>query len=47
LPIIWSIAILYRWIYSHTGESLHELLERELGVMVGAPAGFRDCYLGQ
>ena len=37
------------WIYSHTGESLHELLNREISKKIlknGIDAGFEKCYLG-
>jgi len=37
------------WIYSHTGESLHELLNREIQKKIlkdGVVAGFEKCYLG-
>ena len=37
------------WIYSHTGESLHEILNREIGEKLlkdGMNAGFEKCYLG-
>ena len=38
-----------KWIYSHTGEGLHELLNKEItkGILKnGAKAEFEKCYLG-
>ena len=38
-----------KWIYSHTGEGLHELLNKEIakGILQnGAKAEFEKCYLG-
>ena len=37
------------WIYSRTGESLHELLNREISKKIlkdGVNAGFEKCYFG-
>ena len=37
------------WIYSHTGESLHQLLNREIQTKIlidEVDAGFEKCYLG-
>ena len=36
-----------RWVYSHTKETLHELLEKELSEVAGRPLGFQDCYGGE
>ena len=36
-----------RWVYSHTKETLHELLEKELSGVAGRPLGFKDCYGGE
>lgn len=37
-----------KWIYKHTNESLHELLERELGkdILKMSNARFENCYFG-
>lgn len=38
-----------KWIYSRTGESLHEVLNKEITKKVlkdGANADFQKCYLG-
>ena len=37
----------FRWVYSHTNETLHELLEKELSEVAGKPLGFKDCYGGE
>ena len=35
------------WVYSHTGESLHSLLDRELAEKLsGADPGFQLCFMG-
>jgi len=34
------------WIYKHTGETLHSLLSREIGKIVGSPISFENCYMG-
>lgn len=36
-----------RWVYSHTKETLHELLEKELSEVAGRPLGFQECYGGE
>ena len=38
---------IFRWVYSHTKETLHTLLERELSEVAGVPLGFEDCYGGK
>ena len=37
------------WIYGHTGETLHGLLNKEICTKIlrdGASGGFENCYLG-
>jgi len=34
------------WVYKHTGETLHSLLDREIGEIVGEDAGFQECFMG-
>jgi len=34
------------WVYKHTGETLHSLLEKEIGAMLGKEAGFEECFMG-
>ena len=42
-----NISLNFRWVYSHTNETLHELLEKELSEVAGKPLGFKDCYGGE
>jgi len=36
-----------RWLYNHTGETLHQLLDREFEDIIKSDPGFvRDCYMG-
>ena len=38
-----------KWIYSHTGDSLHEVLNKEITKKIlkdGAKSKFEKCYLG-
>ena len=41
------VCLNFRWVYSHTNETLHELLEKELSEVAGKPLGFKDCYGGE
>ena len=41
------ITLILRWVYSHTKETLHELLEKELSEVAGRRLGFQDCYGGE
>ena len=34
------------WVYKHTGETLHNLLDREIGDILGEDAGFQECFMG-
>ena len=37
------------WVYAHTGQTLHELLNKEIAIKIlksGSSAGFEKCYLG-
>lgn len=34
------------WVYKHTGETLHSLLDREIGELVGEETGFEECFMG-
>ena len=47
IRICFNVGFVLRWVYSHTGEALHAVLDRELGLVVGLEGlGFTDCYLG-
>ena len=35
------------WIYKHTGETLHSLLSREIGELVGSKICFEECFMGK
>eukprot|EP00092_Neocalanus_flemingeri_P099651 GFUD01127157.1.p1 GENE.GFUD01127157.1~~GFUD01127157.1.p1 ORF type:complete len:168 (-),score=31.90 GFUD01127157.1:299-802(-) len=34
------------WVYKHTGETLHSLLDREMGELVGEDTDFQECFMG-
>ena len=35
------------WIYSHTGQSLHQVLDEELGAVFKIETNFQqDCFMG-
>ena len=34
------------WVYKHTGETLHALLDRELTLFIQTDPKFRECFMG-
>jgi len=34
------------WVYTHTGETLHSLLDKEIGELVGEETDFQECFMG-
>lgn len=34
------------WVYKHTGETLHSLLDREISDIVGEDTDFQECFMG-
>ena len=34
------------WVYKHTGETLHALLDRELPQFIQTDPKFRECFMG-
>jgi len=34
------------WVYKHTGETLHSLLDKEISEIVGEETGFEECFMG-
>ena len=44
--ICFTAVFVFRWVYSHTGEVLHAVLDRELRPEGLEGIGFSDCYLG-
>ena len=33
------------WVYKHTGETLHSLLDRELSNIINTDPGFQECFM--
>ena len=43
--VILTLCVQGVWVYKHTGETLHSLLDRELSNIINTDPGFQECFM--